>query len=105
MVERRASVTSADGCQPCPTRRRIPGPEAAVVIELGAIGPRLLRGEPDPEAATASPMSSMACGWSKSVPRLDVLVNNAGIGIAETEGITGPNTLLEFDTNAVGVAG
>lgn len=34
---------------------------------------------------------------------LDVLVNNAGIGIAENDGVTAANALLEFDTNAVSV--
>ena len=34
---------------------------------------------------------------------LDALVNNAGIGVAEDQGVTGPRALLEFDTNAVGV--
>ena len=39
----------------------------------------------------------------KSGSGLDVLINNAGIGIAENDGVTGANALLEFDTNAVSV--
>ena len=34
---------------------------------------------------------------------LDALINNAGIGIAENDGVTAANALLEFNTNAVSV--
>lgn len=75
---------------------RDPGRGRAAAAQVGA---RFVPLDVTSDASVAAAFASI----EQSGTGLDVLVNNAGIGVAEDRGITGATALLEFDTNAVGV--
>ena len=76
---------------------RDPERGARAAAELGARSVRLDVTDDDSVATALAEVGAVA-------GRLDVLINNAGVsGTPGVDGITGPDALRQFDTNAVGV--